>query len=177
MLEQAESTAAVDLVGFIAHRVAQTAALPAERRPAVTDSAADLVRAGDRGPIGCRAQTLKRRQGSQVRTRLAGGGRRLRTLGPSPKDPPLAGEPKKASSGSSTPRMRLGPQGDRGAKPAPFYESAEPNIPAASYCGMACPAGTCKTLTIFHDGTHGLSPGTDGSNPLPSSGESCTNLR
>src|SRR5437868_10500467 len=27
------------------------------------------------------------------------------------------GEPKKASSGSSTPRMRLGPQGDRGAKP------------------------------------------------------------
>jgi hypothetical protein len=76
------------------------------------------------------------------------------------------------SSGSSTPRMRLGPQGDRGAKPAPFYESAEPNIPAASYCGMACPAGTCKTLTIFHDGTHGLSPGTDGSNPLPSSRES-----
>src|SRR5437868_4084579 len=68
--------------------------------------------------------------------------------------------------------MRLGPQGDRGAKPALFYESAEPNIPAASFCGMACPAGTCKTLTIFHDGTHGLSPGTDGWNPLPSSRES-----
>src|SRR5580704_6099411 len=99
-----------------------------------------------------------------------------KTLGPSPKDPLLAGEPKKASSGSSTPRVRLSPQGDRGAKPAPFYESAEPNIPAASYCGMACPAGTCKTLTIFHDGTHGLSPGTDGSNPLPSSAESRTNL-
>src|ERR1700720_1847615 len=57
------------------------------------------------------------------------------TLGPSPKDPLLAGEPKKASSTSSTPRMRLGPQGDRGTKPAPFYESAEPNIPAASYAG------------------------------------------
>jgi hypothetical protein len=71
--------------------------------------------------------------------------------------------------------MRLGPQGDRGAKPAPFYESVEANIPAASYCGMACPAGTCKTLTIFHDGSHGLSPGTDGSNPLPSSGESGAN--
>jgi hypothetical protein len=40
---------------------------------------------------------------------------------------------------------------------------------------MARPAGTCKTLTIFHDGTHGLSPGTDGSNPLPSSGESGAN--
>ena len=65
------------------------------------------------------------------------------------------------------PRMRLGPQGDRGAKPVPLYESAEPNIPAVSYWGMACLAGTCKTLTIFHDGTHGLSPGTDGSNPLP----------
>jgi hypothetical protein len=98
------------------------------------------------------------------------------TLGPSPKDPLLAGEPKKASSGSSTPRMRLGPQGDRGAKPAPFYESVEANIPAASYCGMACPAGTCKTLTIFHDGSHGLSPGTDGSNPLPSSEASGANL-
>jgi hypothetical protein len=83
----------------------------------------------------------------------------------------LAGERKKASSGSSTPRMRLGPQGDKGAKPAPFYECPEPNIPAAWYCGTACPAGTCKTLTIFHDGTHGLSPGTDGSNPRPSSGE------
>src|SRR5580693_7763873 len=72
--------------------------------------------------------------------------------------------------------MRLGPQGDRGAKPAPFYESVEANIPAASYCGMACPAGTCKTLTIFHDGSHGLSPGTDGSNPLPSSEASGANL-
>jgi hypothetical protein len=41
---------------------------------------------------------------------------------------------------------------------------------------MARPAGTCKTLTIFHDGTHGLSPGTDGSNPLPSSAEPATNL-
>jgi hypothetical protein len=58
----------------------------------------------------------------------------------------------------------------------PFYESAEPNIPAASYCGMACLAGTCKTLTMFHDGTHGLSPGTDGSNPLPSRRESTANL-
>jgi hypothetical protein len=90
--------------------------------------------------------------------------------------PLLAGEPKKASSGSSTPRMRPGPQGDRGAKPSPFYESAEPNIPATSYCGMACPGGTCKTLTIFHDGTHGLSPGTDGSNPASSSGGSRANL-
>jgi hypothetical protein len=36
----------------------------------------------------------------------------------------------------------------------PFHESVETNIPAASYCGMACPAGICKTLTIFHDGTH-----------------------
>jgi hypothetical protein len=111
-------------------------------------------------------------QGSPVRTRLAAGGRRIRTLGPSPKDPLLAGEPKKASSGSSTPRMRLGPQGDRGAKPAPLLRERGANIPAASYCGMACLAGTCKTLTMFHDGTHGLSPGTDGSNPLPSSGES-----
>ena len=42
---------------------------------------------------------------------------------------------KKASSCRSTPSMRLGPQGDRGAKPAPFYESAEPNIAAASYVG------------------------------------------
>src|ERR1700731_2083401 len=40
---------------------------------------------------------------------LAAGGRRIRTLGPSPKAPLLAGEPKQASSGSSTPRVRLGP--------------------------------------------------------------------
>ena len=42
--------------------------------------------------------------------------------------------------------MRLGPQGDRGAKPAPFYESAEPNISAASYFGMACLAEHTRRL-------------------------------
>src|ERR1700722_14298472 len=42
--------------------------------------------------------------------------------------------------------MRLGPQGDRGDKPAPFYESAEPNISAASYFGMACLAEHTRRL-------------------------------
>ena len=72
--------------------------------------------------------------------------------------------------------MRLGPQGDRGAKPSSYYESAEPNIPAASGLWDSLPAGICKSLNIFHDETRGLSPGTDGSNPSPSSGESAANL-
>src|SRR5260221_9107360 len=37
------------------------------------------------------------------------------------------------------------------------------------------PADICKSLNVFHDGTHGLSPGTDGSNPSPSSRESVAN--
>jgi len=45
---------------------------------------------------------------------------------------------KKASSGSSTPRVRLGPQGDKGAKPCPLLREPEHNIPAASYSGIAC---------------------------------------
>jgi hypothetical protein len=139
----------------------------------------------------------------QVRTGLTAGGRRIRTLGPSPKDPLLVGEPKKASSGSSTPRMRLGPQGDRGAEPAPFYESAEPNIPAASHRGMACRdprlvardrwfESTSLQRRIrgelrnrLHSGDRQLSgvplqqrlrwSGTESSNPSSSSRESATN--
>ena len=34
------------------------------------------------------------------------------------------------------------------------------------------PTRICKNPNIFRDGTHGVSPGTDGSNPSPSSGES-----
>ena len=51
MLEQADPPATVDLVGLIADRVTQHAALPAERRPAVADRTVDLMRTGDRGPI------------------------------------------------------------------------------------------------------------------------------
>ena len=45
---------------------------------------------------------------------------------------------KKASSGSSTPRVRLGRQGDKGAKPCSLLREPEHNIPAASYSGIAC---------------------------------------
>src|SRR6516225_7602121 len=45
---------------------------------------------------------------------------------------------KKASSGSSTPRVRFGRQGDKGAKPRSLLREPEHNIPAASYSGIAC---------------------------------------
>src|SRR6516164_10737621 len=47
-------------------------------------------------------------------------------------------ERKKASSGSSTPRVRLGPQGDKRAKPCSLLREPEHNIPAASHSGIAC---------------------------------------
>ena len=57
---------------------------------------------------------------------------------------------------------------------APFYESR--NITSPQRRTLGSPAGRlCKIIDIFHDGTHGVSPGTDGSNPSPSSGESGAN--
>ena len=47
-------------------------------------------------------------------------------------------EKKKASSGSSTPRVRLGPQRDKGAKPCSLLREPENNIPAAPCSGIAC---------------------------------------
>src|SRR6516162_326274 len=45
---------------------------------------------------------------------------------------------KKRSSGRSTPRVRLGPQGEKRAKPCPLLREPEHNTPAASYSGIAC---------------------------------------
>jgi len=55
----------------------------------------------------------------------------------------------------------------------PFTREQEPIIPAAPYCRIACRQESAKCR---HDGTHGFSPGTEGSNPAPSSGESDANL-
>ena len=64
-------------------------------------------------------------------------------------------EKKKASSGSSTPRVRLGPQGDKGPSHAPFYESR--NITSPQRRTLGSPAGRlCKIIDIFRDGTYGV---------------------
>ena len=51
MLEQAETSAAIHLVGFIADGVAERAALPSQRGPSVPYQAMHLVGAGKRRPV------------------------------------------------------------------------------------------------------------------------------
>src|SRR5438045_4629181 len=51
MLEQVETSAAIHLVGFIADGVAERAALPSQRSPAVAYQAMHLVGAGKRRPV------------------------------------------------------------------------------------------------------------------------------
>jgi hypothetical protein len=68
---------------------------------------------------------------------------------------------KKRRAGARRPRMRLGPEGGRRAKPClPFTQEAEPNIPA----GIGSRQASAKSQ-IFRDRIHGLSTGTNGSNP------------
>ena len=91
---------------------------------------------------------------------LAGGGRRNSNRWSLAERPAFRpGEPKKASSGSSTPRMRLGPQGDRRAKPCSPLRERGAYHPRSVVLWDSLP-GKFLSLTSFHDGTHGLSPGT-----------------
>jgi len=48
--------------------------------------------------------------------------------------------------------MRLGPQGAEEPSRAPFYESPELNIPAASYGGIACRQASSKVFTFSMTG-------------------------